>query len=68
MNTPAALDFLGFGDIANWRSDEYRAAFDAFRRSAFRNLEKRCKTGAFGISAEDLEPAFACALHRPGKA
>lgn len=61
MNTPAALDFLRFGDIANWPSDDHRAAFDAFRRSAFRNLEKRCKTGAFGISAEDLGPAFACA-------
>lgn len=61
METPATLEFLSFDDIANWRRDDHRAAFEAFRRSAFRNLEKPSKTGAFGISAGDLEPAFATA-------
>lgn len=61
METPAALEFLSFDDIANWRDDDHRAAFDAFRRSAFRNLEKPYRTGGFGISAGDLEPAFAAA-------
>ncbi|MBL0936861.1 MAG: murein transglycosylase A [Rhizobiaceae bacterium] len=61
METPATLEFLSFDDIANWRRDDHRAAFEAFRRSAFRNLEKPSKTGAFGISAADLEPAFAAA-------
>ena len=61
MDTPAALDFLTFDDIADWRRDDHRAAFDAFRRSAFRHLEKPYKTAAFGISADDLGPAFAAA-------
>jgi membrane-bound lytic murein transglycosylase A len=61
MDTPAALDFLTFDDIAAWRGDDHRAALDAFRRSAFRHLEKPYRTGAFGISANDFEPAFAAA-------
>jgi membrane-bound lytic murein transglycosylase A len=61
MDTPAALDFMKFDDVESWRHDNLRAAFDAFRRSAFRNSEKPYKTGAFGISAADLEPAFASA-------
>jgi membrane-bound lytic murein transglycosylase A len=61
MDAPAALDFLSFDAIANWRQDDHRAAFAAFRRSAFRHLEKPYRTGGFGISADDLEPAFAVA-------
>lgn len=61
METPAALEFLKFDDIANWRGDDHRAAFEAFRRSAFRSLEKPYRTGMFGISSDDLEPAFAAA-------
>ncbi|MCO6391014.1 transglycosylase [Aliihoeflea aestuarii] len=61
MDAPAALSFIAFEDIAGWPGDHHRAAFEAFRRSAFRALEKPYRTGSFGISHEDFAPAFAAA-------
>ncbi|MHB2267395.1 murein transglycosylase A [Aliihoeflea sp. PC F10.4] len=61
MNAPAALNFISFDDIEGWPGDDHRAAFDAFRRSAFHGLEKPYRTGTFGISHEDLALAFAAA-------
>lgn len=59
MDAPAALSFISFEDIAGWAGDDHGAAYDAFRRSALRALEKPYRTGAFGISHDDLAPAFA---------
>jgi membrane-bound lytic murein transglycosylase A len=51
----------GFGDLPGWREDDHAAAFAAFRRSAFRSLEKPYRTGSLGIDAAAFGPAFAAA-------
>lgn len=61
MDAPAALSFVSFEDIGGWAGDDHAAAFGAFRKSAFRALEKPYRTGAFGISHEDFGTAFAAA-------
>jgi membrane-bound lytic murein transglycosylase A len=59
MDAPAVLRFVSFENITGWAGDDHRAAYDAFRRSAFHALEKPYRTGNFGISHDDLAPAFA---------
>jgi membrane-bound lytic murein transglycosylase A len=61
METPAPLRFISFGNVDGWHDDDHAPAFEAFRRSAFRVLEKPYRTGAFGISHNDLNAAFAAA-------
>ena len=59
-----AASFLSperFDALPGWREDCHAAAFAAFRRSAFRALEKPYRTGSLGISAEAFADAFAVA-------
>ncbi|MCB1383057.1 MAG: murein transglycosylase A [Notoacmeibacter sp.] len=48
-----------FDDLPGWRDDDHTSAFAAFRRSAFRHLEKPWKTGSLGVRLEAFLPAFA---------
>jgi membrane-bound lytic murein transglycosylase A len=49
---------ISFDDIAGWRLDDPAAAFAAFRRSAFRSLEKPYRTGGLGVEAQAFAKAF----------
>ena len=50
---------ISFDDVPGWRQDDPAAAFAAFRRSAFRSLEKPYRTGALGVEAQAFADAFA---------
>lgn len=49
---------VAFTGLPGWREDRHLPAFEAFRRSAFRVLEKPYRDGALGISCVSLAPAF----------
>jgi len=48
-----------FDALAGWRDDAPSAAYSAFRRSAFRALEKPYRTGSLGVEAASFAGAFA---------
>ncbi|WP_420960533.1 murein transglycosylase A [Brucella sp. IR073] len=52
---------VSFTDVPGWGENDHASAFAAFRRSAFRVLEKPYRSGALGISFESLAPIFAAA-------
>jgi membrane-bound lytic murein transglycosylase A len=56
---------VSFADCPGWRDDDHAAAFAAFRRSAFRILEKPYRSGSLGITFESLVPVFAAARDEP---
>lgn len=56
---------ISFDDVSGWRQDDPAAAFAAFRRSAFRSLEKPYRTGSLGVAADSFREAFAEARDRP---
>jgi len=47
-----------FADLPGWGDDDPAEAFAAFRRSAFRVLEKPYRTGSLGIASDDFSPVF----------
>jgi membrane-bound lytic murein transglycosylase A len=61
---------VSFADLPGWVDEDHAAAFAAFRRSAFRFLEKPYRTGALGVTSESFAPAYAGAreLDAPGGA
>ena len=67
MVLAAALSPGSFGDLPGWVDDDHDAALAAFRRSAFRVLEKPYRTGSLGIACSAVDPAYAeaRALARP---
>lgn len=48
-----------FEALPGWPQAVRRPALDAFRRSAFRAIERPYRTGTLGIAAKAFEPAFA---------
>ncbi|RCS22340.1 transglycosylase [Phyllobacterium salinisoli] len=56
---------LDYADCPGWHEDDHLGAFAAFRRSAFRVLEKPYRSGSLGIAFESLTPIFAVARERP---
>ena len=61
MQAGADLQAEGFFTLPGWAHDDHAAAYTAFRRSAFRALEKPYRTGSLGIEAAAFEPAFEAA-------
>lgn len=61
MPTGADLEPESFSALPGWAGDDHAAAYAAFRRSAFRALEKPYRTGTLGIEATAFAPAFAAA-------
>ncbi|HEV7253929.1 MAG TPA: murein transglycosylase A [Mesorhizobium sp.] len=58
---PPGFTLRRFSDLPGWRDDDFQPAFEAFRRSAFRVLEKPYRSGSLGIAFESFQPAFAAA-------
>lgn len=56
---------ISFDEVPGWRQDDPAAAFAAFRRSAFRSLEKPYRTGSLGVAAESFGEAFDEARNNP---
>ncbi len=56
---------LSWSNIAGWDIDEHEEAYAAFRRSAFRALEKAYKTGALAIEEDAFHDAYAEARQSP---
>ncbi len=54
-----------FGDLSGWEDDAHLAAFDAFRRSAFRSLIKPYRSGSLGIDEASFTPAYENARTTP---
>jgi len=54
-----------YANCPGWHGDDHAAAFAAFRRSAFRVLEKPYRSGSLGITFEALTPIFAAARDLP---
>jgi membrane-bound lytic murein transglycosylase A len=52
---------VGFDRLPGWGADRPLDAFAAFRRSAFRVLEKPYRAGTLGVGCEAFAPAFAAA-------
>lgn len=52
---------VSFDDLPGWWEDDKSSAFDAFRRSAFRFLEKPYRTGSLGIEASAFTDAYVAA-------
>lgn len=61
MTAGADLQPETFASLPGWADDDHAAAYAAFRRSAFRVLEKPYRDGALGIAASAFDPAFAAA-------
>jgi membrane-bound lytic murein transglycosylase A len=66
MPLSSAFRPVSFDALPGWREDDHRLAFEAFRRSALRALEKPYRTGSLGIDSGAFGPAHAEArlLHR----
>lgn len=54
-----------FDDLPGWADDDHLAAFEAFRRSAFRVLEKPYRTGSLGNECSASAEAHAEARDAP---
>lgn len=54
-----------FDDLPGWKADDPSSAFEAFRRSALRVLEKPYRTGSLGIEAGAFAEAYAEARDHP---
>lgn len=50
---------VSFGALPGWDADDQSPAFQAFRRSAFRCLEKPYRTGSLGLDCGAFSDAFA---------
>ncbi|MBX3531469.1 MAG: murein transglycosylase A [Rhizobiaceae bacterium] len=61
MAPAAHIAAVSFADLPGWADDDHAAAFAAFRRSAFRFLEKPYRTGALGVASDAFAKAFAAA-------
>ncbi len=61
MDTPARFRPVSFAEMPGWLHDGLGAAFSAFRRSAFRFIEKPYRTGALGIESGSFAQAYQCA-------
>ena len=49
MLLSSAFRPVSYDDLPGWREDDQTLAFEAFRRSAFRVLEKLYRTGSLGV-------------------
>lgn len=56
---------MSWSSLAGWALDEHEEAYQAFRRSAFRVLEKPYKTGTLGIEADAFHDAYVEARRNP---
>lgn len=52
---------VSFDDLPGWRHDDKSPAFAAFRRSAFRVVEKPYRAGSLGIHTDAFADAYAAA-------
>jgi membrane-bound lytic murein transglycosylase A len=52
---------VSFSDLRGWADDDHRDAFVAFRRSAFRFLEKPYRSGSLGVDCMAFAEAYAAA-------
>lgn len=59
MPLSSAFRPVSFTDLPGWLEDDCGPAFEAFRRSAFRVLEKSYRTGSLGIDCAAFTPAYA---------
>lgn len=59
MLLSSAFRPVSFDALPGWREDDHRLAFEAFRRSAFRVLEKPYRTGGLGIDCAAFDVAYA---------
>lgn len=59
MRSPGLFSPENFDDLPGWNGDDHKAAFEAFRRSAFRAAIKPYRDGALGVVAEAFLSAFA---------
>ncbi|GAB5507085.1 MAG: murein transglycosylase A [Rhizobiaceae bacterium] len=55
----AAFVAESFDALPGWADDDHAAAFAAFRRCAFRELEKPYRSGALGVPADAFSEVFA---------
>lgn len=53
---------VSFADLPGWDQDDHAAAFEAFRRTAVRVMERPHRTGSLGISGEAFLAACGAAL------
>ena len=65
MPAGADLEPESFAALPGWTRDDHAAAHAAFRRSAYRALEKPYRTGSLGIDASAFAPAFEAARAMP---
>lgn len=65
MPLPDAFFPTSFDALPGWARDAPLGAFEAFRRSAFRVLEKPYRTGALGIPCAAFDEAYAAARDEP---
>ena len=56
---------VAFADVPGWSDDFHRAAYEAFRRSAFQVLTKPYRTGALGVAGEAFAAAQADSRETP---
>ncbi len=61
MPATSHLSPESFDALPGWRQDDHAAAYTAFRRSAFRALEKPYRTGSLGVTADSFAEAFSAA-------
>ena len=57
MSLSSAFRPVSFEDLAGWTEDDHGPAFEAFRRSAFRVVEKPYRTGGLGIDCGSFSQA-----------
>lgn len=62
MSLSPLLQPVSYSELPGWLEDDCLPAFEAFRRSAARVLEKPYRSGALGVTMEALRPAFLAAL------
>nr|WP_295466369.1 murein transglycosylase A [Mesorhizobium sp.] len=59
MLLSSAFRPVSFDALPGWREDDHRLAFEAFRRSAFRVLERPYRTGSLGVDSAAFDLAYA---------
>ncbi|MCO5161468.1 MAG: murein transglycosylase A [Mesorhizobium sp.] len=65
MLVSSAFRPVSFDNLPGWLEDDHRLAYEAFRRSAFRVLEKPYRTGSLGVDCAAFDPAYVEARGAP---
>ncbi|TIT30748.1 MAG: transglycosylase, partial [Mesorhizobium sp.] len=70
MSLSSLFSEKSFGALPGWGEDDHRAAFAAFRRSAFHVLTKPYRSGSLGVGFEAFAGAYqeARAVSLPNRA